>query len=159
MKKVLLFPDPFHVKNPTPAEQAAYMASLSLDEAFMGAIGHFVEVNALKEADYCEEIRRTIAAQQPDWVIAAGKSATACVNLHGQKKILINPAVTFDDLKNVPEAARMRTFGFFGALPEQEKSYELFQAVYPNAAWFANAPKLRLVDMKGIIHDIIEGII
>ena len=63
------------------------------------------------------------------------------------------------DLNNVPDYARQHTYGFFGALPEQEKSYELFQAVYPNASWFVNIPNLSLIDVKDIIRGIINSMI
>lgn len=125
----------------------------------MEGIGDFIEVNALNKSNYYEDVRKIIAERKPDWVIAAGESATACIGLHGIKKMLVNPIVTFDDLNNVPDYARMHTYGFFGALPEQEKSYELFQAVYPNASWFVNAPNLQLIDIKDIIRGIINSMI
>ena len=125
----------------------------------MEGIGDFIEVNALNKSYYCKEVRKIIADQKPDWIIASGESGTACIGLYGQKKILVNPIVTFDDLNNVPEYARLHTYGFFGALPEQEKSCELFQAVYPNASWFVNAPNLQLIDIKDIIRGIINSMI
>ena len=144
MKKVLIFPAPLLIKEITADQQNDYMFSLLKDE---------------NKSDYCEEVRRIIAEQKPDWVIAAGESATACINLHQQKKILINPFVKWGDLNNVPDYARQHTYGFFGALPEQEKSYELFQAVYPNASWFVNIPNLSLIDVKDIIRGIINSMI
>lgn len=156
MKKVLIFPAPFLIKSPTADQQKDYLFSLLKDEMAMKSIGDFIEVNALNKSDYHEEIRRIITEQQPDWVIASGESATACIGLHGQKKILINPTVTFDDLNNVPEYARQCTYCFFGALPEQQRSYELFQSVYPNVAWFVNAPDLSLTDIKDISTEIIN---
>lgn len=159
MKNVLIFPAPFLIKTPTVYQQNEYMISLLKDEMSMVGIGDFVEVNALNKSDYCEEVRRIIVEQKPNWVIASGESATACINLHRQKKILINPFVKWGDLNNVPDYARMHTYGFFGALPEQEKSYELFQAVYPNASWFVNAPNLQLIDIKDIIRGIINSMI
>ena len=115
MKKVLIFPAPFLMKAPTVDQQNEYMVSSLKDEISMEGIGDFVEVNALNESDYCKEVRKIIAEQKPDWVIASGESATACLCLHGQKKILVNPIVTFNDLNNVPEYARLRTYGFFGS--------------------------------------------
>ena len=116
----------------------------------MEGIGDFIEVNALNKSNYHEDVRKIIAERKPDWIIASGESATACIGLHGIKKMLVNPIVTFDDLNNVPEYARQHTYGFFGALPQQQKSYELFQSVYPNAAWYVNAPNLSLIDIKDI---------
>ena len=159
MKKVLIFPAPFLIKNPTTDQQNDYLFSLLMEEMAMEGIGDFIEVNALNKSNYYVDVRKIIAERKPDWVIAAGESATACIGLHGIKKMLVNPIVTFDDLNNVPDYARMHTYGFFGALPEQEKSYELFQAVYPNASWFVNAPNLQLIDIKDIIRGIINSMI
>ena len=159
MKKVLIFPAPFLIKSPTAAQQNEYMISMLKDKMAMEGIGDFIEVNALNKSYYCKEVRKIIADQKPDWIIASGESATACIGLYGQKKILVNPIVTFDDLNNVPEYARLHTYGFFGALPEQEKSCELFQAVYPNASWFVNAPNLQRIDIKDIIRGIINSMI
>lgn len=121
MKKVLIFPAPFLTQKTTADQQNDYMFSLLKDEVALEGIGDFIEVNALNKSDYCEEVRRIIAEQKPNWVIASGESATACINLHQQKKILINPFVKWGDLNNVPDYARLHTYGFFGALPEQEK--------------------------------------
>ena len=150
MKKVLIFPTPFLINDPTTDQQNEYMISLLMEEMAMEGIGDFIVVNALDKSNYHEVVRKIIADRKPDWVIAAGESATACISLHGIKKLLVNPIVTFDDLNNVPEYARQHTYGFFGALPQQQKSYELFQSVYPNAAWYVNAPNLSLIDIKDI---------
>lgn len=159
MKKVLIFPAPFLINAPTPDQQTEYMISLLKDEIAMDGIGDFIEVNAMDKSDYREEVRKIIAERQPDWVIAAGESANACLSLHRIKKILVNPIATFEDLNNVPEYACLHTYGFFGALPQQQKSYELFQTVYPNVAWYVNAPDLSLIDIKDIIYGIINSII
>ena len=155
MNKVLIFPKPFRVKNPTLEDQTSYMMSSLMDEEGMEELGDFVEVNTLPKSHYAKEIRRIVAKRKPDWVVASGESATACINLYRQNKILINPVVTFNDLNDVPEQARHNTYGFFGSLPEQEKSYELFQTVYPNAAWYPNTSELQFVDIKEIAVSII----
>ena len=49
MKKVLIFPEPFLIKNPTADQQNGYLCSLLKDETAMKDIGDFVEVNALKK--------------------------------------------------------------------------------------------------------------
>lgn len=157
MKKVLIFPAPFLIQSATADQQNDYIISSLMDEVALEGIGDFIEVNDLNKSNYHEEVRKIIAEQKPDWVIASGESATACINLYSQKMILVNPTVTIDDLNNVPEYARWNTFGFFGALPEQEKSYELFQSVYPIASWLVNALKLQFIDIKHIIHGIINS--
>lgn len=64
------------------------------------------------------------------------------------------PCVTFDSLNNVPSYARWYTYGFFDTSPGHQKSYERFQAVYPNAVWYANAPHLRLADIQDLVLHI-----
>ena len=93
MKKVLIFPAPFLIKSPTADQQNEYMISMLKDKMAMEGIGDFIEVNALNKSYYCKEVRKIIADQKPDWVIASGESATACISLHRQKKILVNPVV------------------------------------------------------------------
>lgn len=137
-------------------DQNSCMISSLIDEIEMKEVGNFVEVTTLQESDYARVIRRIVTKQKPDWVIASGESATACINLYGQNKILINPIVTFNDLNKVSEYARQQTYGFFGASQKPEKNYELFQTVYPNAAWYFNTSTLRLVDIKEIIISIIN---
>ena len=89
MKKVLIFPAPFLLKSPTADQQNEYMISMLKDKMAMERIGDFIEVNALNKSYYCKEVRKIIADQKPDWVIASGESATACISFHGQKKILV----------------------------------------------------------------------
>lgn len=156
MKNVLIFPAPFLMNNPTSDEQTAHIISSTIDEVSMMEIGTVIEVDGLDKTIYAQEIRGLIKEQKPDWVIASGESATACINLYHQKKILVNPTLTTNDLNNVPEYTRWNTYGFFGALPEQEKSYELFQCVYPHAAWFINKLDLGLIDIKDITVKIIN---
>ena len=67
MKKVLIFPAPFLIKEITADQQNDYMFSLLKDEMALEWIGDFIEVNALNKSDYCEEVRRMIAEQKPDW--------------------------------------------------------------------------------------------
>lgn len=64
------------------------------------------------------------------------------------------PCVTFDNLNNVPSCARWYTYGFFDTAPGHQKSYERFQAVYPNAAWYGNVPHLRLADIQELVLHI-----
>lgn len=156
MKKVLIFPTLFLINTPTADQQNEYMISLLTDEMALDGIGDFIEVNILNKLYYSKEVRKIIVERKPDWVIATGVSATACIGLHGIKKILVNPTVTSNDLNNVSEYARQKTFGFFGALPEQQRNYELFQTVYPNAACYVNAPDLSLIDIKDISISIIN---
>lgn len=157
MKKTLIFPEPFHINNPTFEEQNDYMISSLYDEVAMEEVGTFVDVNKLEKSDYYNEIQRLIARKKPDWIIAAGESATTCLKLFEQKKILLNPSVTEADLEHVTEYAKTHTFGFFGASAEREFSYGLFQTLYPNTYWFVNVPELQLANIAEICKSIIEN--
>lgn len=61
MKKVLIFPKTFRIKNPTLDDQNSYMISSLIDEAEMREVGNLVEVNTLQESDYPKEIHRIVA--------------------------------------------------------------------------------------------------
>lgn len=69
-------------------------------------------------------------------------------------KILVNPTVTYNDLNNVSEFDRQYTFGFFDK--DFEKDYELFQKVYPNAAWYGDTKELRLFMIEAVVKGILE---
>lgn len=73
MKKVLIFPAPFLTQKTTADQQNDYMFSLLKDEVALERIGDFIEVNTLNKSDYCEEVRRIIVEQKPNWVIASGE--------------------------------------------------------------------------------------
>ena len=100
---------------------------------------------------YIPEIVNT---EKPEWVIALDNSATVALKLKRQKKILINPKVTFDDLNNVPEFARQYTYGFFDQ--NHEEDYNRFQSVYPNSAWYFNLKDMSLFDIKDIAKGIMD---
>ena len=61
MNNVLIFPEPFRIKNPTCDEQNSYMISLLIDEAGMSELGNWIEVNTLQESGYAKEIQRIVA--------------------------------------------------------------------------------------------------
>lgn len=63
MKRVLIFPEPFRIKNPTLDDQNSYMISSLIDEVEMKEIGDSVEVNTLQESDYAKEIRHIVKAE------------------------------------------------------------------------------------------------
>lgn len=156
MKKVLIFQEPFRIEHPTSDDQLGYIMTETINQAKCIDLGEFIEVNDLPKEGYAQALRRIIADRKPAWVIAAGESATSCLNLHRQPKILINPKVTFNDLNNVPERARKITWGFFDASPDNEHSYELFQTVYPNSAWYLKTPHLQPADLANLIKTIIN---
>lgn len=156
MDKVIIIQDTFRIDHPTSDDQLGYIMTETINQVECADLGEFIEINDLPKEGYVRSLRQIIADRKPAWVIAVGESATACLNLHRQHKMLINPKVTFNDLNNVPERARQITWGFFDASPDNEHCYELFQTVYPNAAWYLKTLHLQLADLADLIKTILE---
>ncbi len=70
-----------------------------------------------------------------------------------QKKILINPTVTLNDLNWVTPETIRDTYAFFSA--NYEKDYEMYSRVYKNAAFYP-AQKILYI---GELSPLIEGIV
>ena len=153
-KRTLIFLRKFNIKNPTLDEQNAFMMTEIMDEVECKDLGTFITNEVLYDKDLITFIPETVKSENPEWVIAVEDSATIVLRLKRQKKILINPKVSFDDLNNVPEFARQYTYGFFDQ--NHEEDYNRFQSVYPNSAWYLNLKNMSLFDIKDIAKGIIE---
>ena len=153
-QKTLIFLRQFNIKNPTLDEQNAFMMTEIMDEVECKDLGKFITNEVLYDKDLETFIPEKVKSENPVWIIAVDDSATVALKLKRQKKILINPKVTFDDLNNVPEFARQYTFGFFDQ--NHEEDYNRFQSVYPNSAWYVNLKDMSLCDIKDIAKGIIE---
>ena len=153
-KRTLIFLRKFNIKNPTLDEQNAFMMTEIMDEVECKDLGTFFTNEVLYDKNLETFIPETIKIVNPEWVIAVDDSATIALKLKRQKKILINPKVSFDDLNNVPEFARQYTYGFFDQ--NHEEDYNKFQSVYPNSAWYLNLKDMSLFDIKYIAKGIIE---
>ncbi len=152
--KTIIFLKPFTIKNPTLDQQNAFMISENVNEVECADLGKMYSNNDLYGKDIFSFIAEKVKEESPNWIIAEGECATVALKLKRQKKILLNPKVTTDDLNNVPEYARQFTFGFFDKIHEQD--YERFQTVYPNSAWFPVDNDLTLFKIKEIVKEIIE---
>lgn len=152
--KTLIFLKPSTIKNPTLDEQNAFMIREIVNEMECADLGKVYTNEQLYGNDIAEFIRQAIAEYRPEWVVAEGECSTAALKLKNQKKVLLNPKVTFDDLNNIPEHTCQNTFGFFDDRHEQD--YERFQSVYPQAAWFPEDDDLTLFTIKEIVQSIIE---
>lgn len=151
----LVFLKPFTIKDPTLDEQNAFMTREIVNEVECSSLGKFYNNDALYGKNLKEFIITEVVEHRPEWVIAEGECASIVLGILNQKRILINPKVSFDDLNNVPEYARNNTYGFFDDRHEQD--YERFQSVYPHAAWFPQDDDLTLFTMKEIAEEIING--
>ena len=153
-QKTLIFLRKFNIKNPTLDDQNSFMMAEIMDEVECEGLGKFYTNHVLFDKNLKEFIPETIKAEKPEWIIALDDSATIALKLKRQKKILINPKVTFEDLNNVPEFARQYTYGFFDQ--NHEEDYNRFQYVYPNSALYINLKNMSLFDIKDIAKEIIE---
>ncbi len=153
-RKNVIFLKPFTLNNPTLEEQNDFMMRQIVNEMECAELGSIYSNDELYGKDITEFISGKVEALRPEWIIAEGECATVVLKMRNQKKILINPKVTTDDLNNVAEQTRQNTFGFFDDRHEQD--YERFQSVYPNAAWFAEDDNLALFTIKEVVQEIIE---
>lgn len=152
--KTLIFLRPFTIKNPTLDEQNAFMGREIVNEMECADLGEIYSNEVLYGKDLNEFIRDTVKAKHPKWIVAEGKSASVALGIRNQKKVVINPKVSYDDLNNVSEFDRQHTYAFFDDLHEQD--YERFQTVYPHAAWFPEDDDLILFTIKETVQSIIE---
>ena len=153
-KKTLIFLRKFNIKNPTLDEQNVFMMTEIMHEVECKDLGIFITNEVLYDKDLETFIPEKVKSENPEWIIVVDDSATVALKLQRQKKILINPKVSFDDLNNVPEFARQYTYGFFDK--NHEEDYNRFQSVYPNSAWYINLKDMSLFDIKDIAKGIIE---
>lgn len=153
-RKTLIFLQPFTIKNPTADQQTTFLIRENVNEVECADLGQIYTNEDFYGEDIQEFITKKVEELRPEWIIAEGECATIALGLKYQKKILINPTVSTDDLNNVPETARQYTCGFFDDRHEQD--YERFQAVYPNAAWFPEDDNLTLFTIKETLQEIIE---
>lgn len=156
MKKTstLIFLKPFTTRNPTLDEQNAFIGREIVNEVECACLGEIYTSEVLYGKDLDEFIHTTVKEKHPEWVVAEGACATVAIGIRHQKKILINPRVSFEDLNNVSEFDRQNTFAFFD--DRHEQNYERFQSVFPHSAWFPDDDNLTLFTIKETVQTIIE---
>ena len=153
--KTIIFLNPFTTENPTPEEQTDFLYE---DMKASSALGQFGQVYDYKTLPKTEEelkvyINGKIREDKPEWIIADGLSACVLAVIKIPNRILINPAISFDDLNNVPEKVRQTTHGFFDE--SHEADYERFCSVYPSAM-LSLAPDMDYDRIAPIIEGIIN---
>lgn len=154
-QNTLIFLKPFAIEDPTLNEQNAFMMRETINEVECADLGIIYNNDQLYGKNLSEFIMQEVKRLRPEWIVAEGQCATVALTLKNQKKILINPKVSFDALNDIPEHTRKNTFGFFDVRHEQD--YERFQSVYPHAAWFPQDDDLTLFTIKEAIQSIIES--
>ena len=131
--KTLIFLNPFTVENPSREQQTEFLYENMMASS---ALGKFGEVYDYKELPKTEEelkvfIEGKIIEEKPQWVVATELSASVLAGIKIPNRILINPAISFDVLNNVPEHVRQTIHGVFDQ--SHESDYERFCSAYPNA--------------------------
>ena len=154
-EQALVFLKPFSIKNPTLDEQNNFMMTEIVNEVECANLGKIYNNDMLHGRDLATFIPEQIRENRPQWVVAVSQCATIALNIRNQKKVLLNPKVSYDHLNNVSEFDREHTYGFFDDRHEQD--YERFQTVCPHAAWFPQDDDLTLFTIKEIVEEIING--
>ena len=153
--KNLVFLKPFSIKNPTLDEQNDFMMNEVFIEMECSSLGEMYDSDKLYGKELETFIPKEVIDKHPDWVIAVGKCATVTLGIRRQRKVLLNPKVSYEHLNNVTEFDRENTYGFFDDLHEQD--YERFQSVFPHAMWFPQDDNLSLFTIKEVVEEIING--
>lgn len=154
-EQALVFLKPFSIKNPTLDEQNDFMMTEIVNEVECVNLGKIYNNDMLHGRDLATFIPEQVRENKPQWVVAVGQCATVALGILNQKKVLLNPKVSYDHLNNVSEFDREHTYGFFDDRHEQD--YERFQTVFPHAAWFPQDNDLTLFTIKEMVEEIING--
>lgn len=154
-QQTLIFLKPFSINGPTLDEQNDFMMTEVITEVECANLGKIYNNDELHGKDLATFIPDEVKANNPQWIVAVSQCATVALGIRNQKKVLLNPKVSYDHLNSVSEFDREHTFGFFDDRHEQD--YERFQTVFPNAAWFPQYENLNLFTIKEIVEEIING--
>ena len=153
--KNLIFLNPFTIENPTREQQTDFLYEDMMAGSALGKLGKVFDYKELPKTE--EELKAFIEAkireEKPLWVVATDLSASALAGIKIPNRILINPAISFEDLNNVPEHVRQTTHGFFDQ--SHESDYERFCSVYPSAMLSLD-PDMDYDRIAPIIEEIIN---
>lgn len=154
---VIIFLPYWDIKNPTFEDQSGFIMSSLFEEhecmEIGGKVFSFNDYGPSKKSPK-EFIREAIKRERPKWVIGIENTATILITYKRQKKILINPIVTLNDLNWVTSETIRDTYAFFSA--DYEKDYEMYSRVYRNASFYPLQKTLSIGELSMIIKDIIE---
>ena len=151
---ILIFLDYWDNDNPTSDAQMGFMFAQMDNEEESEDFGEVYSNDFFYQKNPKEAIKEEIAKHHPKWVIGLENSATLLLPYHRQKKILINPTVTVDDLNWVTSETIRDTYAFFSA--DYEKDYEMYSKVYRNVAFYPTQKILFISDIKSAIEAILS---
>ncbi len=142
-------------KNPTSDDQIGFMlCEMDEEEECMKIGGEAYTNGSYYQQNPKDFIRDVISKQHPKWVIGVENTATILITYKRQRKILINPTVTLNDLNWVTPETIRDTYAFFSA--DYEKDYEVYSKVYKNVAFFPSQKTLYIGDISTIIREIVS---
>lgn len=152
---IIFFLPYWDIKNPTLEDQTSFMMGEMFEVDECMKIGDKV----FSSKDYYmkepkEFIREVIRKDRPKWVIGIENTATILISYKRQKKILINPTVTLNDLNWVTPETIRDTYAFFSA--DYEADYEMYSRVYKNVAFYPSERILFIGDIKTAIEAILS---
>lgn len=112
---ILIFLDYWDNDNPTSDAQIGFIFAQLDNEKESENIGEVYSNEFFYKKNPQEAIKEEITKHCPKWVIGLENSATLLLPYYRQKKILINPTVTLDDLNWVTPENIRDTYAFFSA--------------------------------------------
>ena len=151
---ILIFLDYWDNDNPTSDAQIGFIFAQLDNEKESENIGEVYSNEFFYKKNPQEAIKEEITKHCPKWVIGLENSATLLLPYYRQKKILINPTVTLDDLNWVTPENIRDTYAFFSA--NYEKDYEVYSKVYKNVAFYPMQKILFISDIKAAIEAILS---
>lgn len=141
-------------ENPTTDDQNGFMLSEMVAEDECLELGGEVYSNSDYRMMPKEFIKDVIVKERPKWVVGVENTATLLLSFHRQRKILVNPTVTLNDLNWVTADTIDNTYAFFSA--DFEKDYEVYSKVYRNVAFYPLQKTLHIGDISALIKEIIS---
>ena len=151
---ILIFLDYWDNDNPTSDAQIGFIFAQLDNEKESENIGEVYSNEFFYKKNPQEAIKEEITKHCPKWVIGLENSATLLLPYYRQKKILINPTVTLDDLNWVTPENIRDTYAFFSA--DYEADYEMYSRVYKNVAFYPSERILFIGDIKTVIEAILS---
>ncbi len=153
---ILIFLDYWDNDNPTSDAQIGFIFAQLDNEKESENIGEVYSNEFFYKKNPQEAIKEEITKHCPKWVIGLENSATLLLPYYRQKKILINPTVTLDDLNWVTPENIRDTYACVSA--EYEADYEMYSRVYRNVAFYPAQRILFISDIKDAIETIVSEI-
>lgn len=144
-------------ENSTRDDQLGFMMGQMADDDACEEIGGIAYGNSqyfYSDKSPKDFIKNILAKQRPRWAVGVENAATLLLPCHRQRKILVNPTVTLNDLNWVTPETIRDTWAFFSA--DYEKDYEMCQRVYKNVAFYPAQPRLSIGDLSAMIKAIIN---